>query len=158
MTDAVCSRKSGLFDDCAEQQPCMKRGKNRDRLSQCAGVRCPLGRSGGWIEAVGDVLETFWRAQTCRTRHQPVRVEELGVSGAIWNAGLCSRPRLASLPSWPRTLYTPTLEGSLAGNLMTGTPVKIRNFTTKQRIFIRKKSWEKSIRLFPFRISFFSFF
>ncbi len=46
----------------------------------------------------------------------------------------------------PRTglgTYTPTLESSLAGNLMTGAPVKIRNFTTKQRIFMRKKELGK---------------
>ncbi len=51
--------------------------------------------------------------------------------------------------------YTPTLKSSLAGNPMTGTPVKIRNFTTKRRIFMWEKSWEESIRFSPSLISFF---
>ena len=48
-------------------------------------------------------------------------------------------------------VYTPTLERSLAGNLMTGAPVKIRNGVFSSG----KKSWEKSIRFLPSRISFF---
>ncbi len=55
----------------------------------------------------------------------------------------------------PPRMFTPTLESSLAGNLMAEAPVKVRNFTTKQRIFMREKSWEKSICLFPSRTSFF---
>ncbi len=42
-----------------------------------------------------------------------------------------------------RGMNTPTLESSLAGDLMTQAPVKIRNFITKQRILVRKKEFRK---------------
>ncbi len=43
----------------------------------------------------------------------------------------------------PTDMYTPTNPGKFVGGSMTEAPVKIRNFTTKQRIFMRKEELGK---------------
>ncbi len=68
---------------------------------------------------------------------------------------LCPGPNNVIVPA---PSYTPTLESSLAGNLMARAPVKVRNLTTKQRIFMREKELGKvSLSLFFSNLFFLSF-